>query len=166
MAFDLYLMGHGCYRQKNGIVVLPENFIVKFYSEHGNGLPESKIQPILRGEEEAKRTFTGHSEIPNYTWQNGEVANWNFYVTGLGPDLRKRQGLSPGIKGPNKHLQIKDRMKQWDVRYVQYFKTLAEKKASDEYTLKMLIQDSPAKEWLAEKSHPITLHVVLCTVEA
>lgn len=57
MAFDLYLMGHGCYRQKNGIVVLPENFVVKFYSEHGNGLPESKIQPILRGEEEAKQTF-------------------------------------------------------------------------------------------------------------
>lgn len=162
MAFDLYLMGHGCYRPKNGYFSLPKNYSMQFYTEHGNSLPEKDLQPILRGTKESVRSFNAFASVPNYTWINGEVQNWNFYVVGEGPDLRTRKGLSPRM-GKNSHLALNRRNIDWDVRYVQYFKTLAAMQKTEEFTLKMLFENSKAQAYFLGKSTPINIHVLLCS---
>jgi len=135
-----------------------------FYTEHGFALPEADLQPALRGMLEPKREFTEFNSVPNYTWQHGEPANWNFYVTGSGPDLRKRTGLSERMEGPNNHLKSHERHKLWDVRYVDYFKNLVNMEASDQFTLSMLFDNDLANAYFLGKEGPIHIHVLLCTV--
>jgi len=164
VGFDIYLMGHGCYRPKNESFVLPEGYAIHYYCEHGKILPERSLQRILRNMESPVRSYRNGATVPNYTWQNGRPENWNFYVYGLGLDPLNRDVVPEWLVG-NMHLKptMREKPDGWDVRYVQFFKRREGMAESAEYTLDMLFRGESGA-YFSGKNATVNVHALLCSV--
>lgn len=149
-------MGHGAHLPEDGFVSVPKGFSVRFYTNHMKALPTAYLTPILKGEREPSRTFAEYRLCPNYTWQNGNPSNYQAFV---GP---ADENLPPEL-----------RQVTWDVRYVQFFKAggtgalATQAQAAAKFTFKDLLEGDDsgcAHPYFDNKSRPVEVHVLLCSV--